>query len=47
VKVKGEVIASISKRLLTLFGAEKNDDEDKVKFLAENKRRICVAEDLL
>ena len=34
VTVKGEVIASTSKGLLILFGAEKNDYDDKVQFLA-------------
>lgn len=35
VTIKGETIAAISKGLLILFGAEKNDDEEKVKFLAD------------
>ncbi len=35
VRVEGEVIATISKGLLVLFGAEKNDDEAKVMFLAK------------
>ncbi len=35
VTVDGENIASISKGLLIFFGAEKNDEEDKAKFLAE------------
>ena len=42
VRVKGEVIASISQGLLILFGAEKNDDEDKVQFLAEKTLNLRI-----
>ena len=45
VTVKGEVIASVSKGLLILFGAEKNDDEDKVQFLAEKTVNLRVFPD--
>ncbi len=45
VMVKGEVIASISKGLLILFGAEKNDDNDKVLFLAEKTLNLRVFPD--
>jgi D-tyrosyl-tRNA(Tyr) deacylase len=45
VKVKGEVIASISKGLLILFGAEKNDYDDKVQFLAEKTLNLRVFPD--
>ena len=45
VTVKGEVIASVSKGLLILFGAEKNDDEDKVQFLAEKTLNLRVFPD--
>jgi len=45
VAVKGEVIASISKGLLILFGAEKNDDDDKVQFLAEKTINLRVFPD--
>jgi D-aminoacyl-tRNA deacylase len=45
VTVQGEVIASISKGLLILFGAEKNDDEDKVQFLAEKTINLRIFSD--
>ncbi len=45
VTVKGEVIASISKGLLILFGAEKNDGDDKVSFLAEKTLNLRVFSD--
>jgi D-aminoacyl-tRNA deacylase len=45
VTVKGEVIASISKGLLILFGAEKNDDDDKVQFLAEKTFHLRIFPD--
>jgi D-aminoacyl-tRNA deacylase len=45
VTVKGEVIASISKGLLILFGAEKNDDGDKVQFLAEKTINLRIFPD--
>jgi D-aminoacyl-tRNA deacylase len=45
VTVKGEVIASISKGLLILFGAEKNDDNDKVQFLAEKTLNLRIFPD--
>jgi D-aminoacyl-tRNA deacylase len=45
VTVKGEVIASISQGLLILFGAEKNDDDDKVQFLAEKTLNLRVFPD--
>ena len=45
VRVKGEVIASISQGLLILFGAEKNDDEDKVQFLAEKTLNLRIFSD--
>jgi D-aminoacyl-tRNA deacylase len=45
VTVKGEVIASISKGLLILFGAEKNDDDDKVQFLADKTINLRVFSD--
>ncbi|MDC0946464.1 D-aminoacyl-tRNA deacylase [Nitrospinaceae bacterium] len=45
VTVKGEIIASVSKGLLILFGAEKNDDEDKVQFLAEKTINLRVFPD--
>jgi D-aminoacyl-tRNA deacylase len=45
VTVKGEVIASISKGLLILFGAEKNDDDDKVQFLAEKTINLRIFPD--
>lgn len=43
--VTGEVIASISKGLLILFGAEKNDDDDKVQFLAEKTLNLRIFPD--
>ena len=45
VTVKGEVIASISKGLLILFGAEKNDKDDKVQFLAEKTLNLRIFPD--
>jgi D-aminoacyl-tRNA deacylase len=45
VTVKGEVIASISKGLLILFGAEKNDDDDKAQFLADKIINLRVFSD--
>jgi D-aminoacyl-tRNA deacylase len=45
VTVKGEVIASISKGLLIFFGAEKNDDDDKVQFLAEKTLNLRIFPD--
>jgi D-tyrosyl-tRNA(Tyr) deacylase len=45
VTVKGEVIASITKGLLILFGAEKNDDDDKVQFLAEKTLNLRIFPD--
>jgi D-aminoacyl-tRNA deacylase len=45
VTVKGEVIASISKGLLILFGAEKNDDDNKVQFLAEKTINLRIFPD--
>lgn len=45
VTVKGEVIASTSKGLLILFGAEKNDYVDKVQFLAEKTLNLRVFPD--
>lgn len=45
VTVKGEVIASTSKGLLILFGAEKNDYDDKVQFLAEKTLNLRVFPD--
>ena len=45
VTVKGEIIASISKGLLILFGAEKNDDDDKVQFLAEKTFHLRIFPD--
>ena len=45
VRVKGEDIATISKGLLVLFGAEKNDDESKVIFLAEKILNLRVFSD--
>lgn len=43
--VEGETIASVSRGLLILFGAEKNDDEDKVKFLSEKTLNLRVFSD--
>ena len=45
VAIKGEQIASISKGLLVLFGVEKNDDEEKVIFLAEKTLNLRVFPD--
>ncbi|MEK9627706.1 MAG: D-aminoacyl-tRNA deacylase [Nitrospinota bacterium] len=45
VVVEGETIASVSRGLLILFGAEKNDDEDKVKFLSEKTLNLRVFSD--
>ena len=45
VTVKGEVIASTSKGLLIHFGAEKNDYDDKVLFLAEKTLNLRVFPD--
>ena len=45
VRVGGEDIATISRGLLVLFGAEKNDDETKVIFLAEKILNLRVFSD--
>ena len=45
VSVGGEDIATISRGLLVLFGAEKNDDESKVKFLAEKILNLRIFSD--
>ena len=45
VAIKGERIAAISKGLLVLFGVEKNDDEEKVIFLAEKTLNLRVFPD--
>ena len=45
VDIKGERIAAISKGLLVLFGVEKNDDEEKVIFLAEKTLNLRVFPD--
>lgn len=45
VTVKDEVIASISKGLLILFGAEKEDDNEKVSFLAEKTLNLRIFSD--
>jgi D-tyrosyl-tRNA(Tyr) deacylase len=45
VTIKGEIIASISKGLLILFGAEKNDDDNKVQFLAEKTLNLRIFPD--
>ena len=45
VVVKGEQIAAISKGLLVLFSVEKNDDEEKVIFLAEKTINLRVFSD--
>ena len=45
VAIKGERITSISKGLLVLFGVEKNDDEEKVIFLAEKTLNLRVFPD--
>ena len=43
--IKGERIAAISKGLLVLFGAEKQDDEGKAIFLAEKTLNLRVFPD--
>ena len=45
VSIGGEDIATISKGLLVLFGAEKNDDETKVIFLAEKILNLRIFSD--
>ena len=45
VRIGGEDIATISRGLLVLFGAEKNDDETKVIFLAEKILNLRVFSD--
>ena len=45
VVIKEERIAAISKGLLVLFGVEKNDDEEKVIFLAEKTLNLRVFPD--
>ena len=45
VRVGEENIAAISKGLLVLFGAEKNDDEEKVIFLAEKILNLRIFSD--
>ena len=45
VRVGGEDIATISRGLLVLFGAEKNDDETKVVFLAEKILNLRIFSD--
>ena len=45
VRVGGENIATISRGLLVLFGAEKNDDETKVIFLAEKILNLRIFSD--
>ena len=45
VAIKGERITSISKGLLVLFGVEKNDDEEKVIFLADKTLNLRVFPD--
>jgi D-aminoacyl-tRNA deacylase len=45
VTVRGKVIASISKGILILFCAEKNDDEGKVQFLVEKTLNFRIFPD--
>jgi len=45
VVIKEERIATISKGLLVLFGVEKNDDEEKVIFLADKTLNLRVFPD--
>ena len=45
VRIGGEDIATISRGLLVLFGAEKNDDETKVLFLAEKILNLRIFSD--
>ena len=45
VRIGGEDIATISRGLLVLFGAEKNDDKKKVIFLAEKILNLRVFSD--
>ena len=45
VRIGGEDIATISRGLLVLFGAEKNDDEKKVIFLAEKILNLRIFSD--
>ena len=45
VSVGGEEIATISRGLLVLFGAEQNDDETKVVFLAEKILNLRIFSD--
>ena len=45
VRVGGKDIATISRGLLVLFGAEKNDDETKVIFLAEKILNLRIFSD--
>ena len=45
VRVGGKDIANISRGLLVLFGAEKNDDETKVIFLAEKILNLRIFSD--
>lgn len=45
VSVEGNTIADISKGLLILLGAEKQDDLDKVKFLAEKALNLRIFPD--
>ena len=45
VSVEDEVIASINKGLLILFGAEKVDDNDKIDFLVEKVLNLRIFPD--